>query len=84
MAKVIRGNVVLHVDERDVQRYVDLGYNCIDDDGNILIEAVPSDIGALRTKYMEYKQKCAELEAEVGRLTAELKKSKKKSAKEAE
>ena len=71
MVRVERGNVVLKVKEHEVQRYLTLGYNVTDDDGNVLKGAIPNDLGTLQKHYIESKKKIEELEAIVAKLTAE-------------
>lgn len=71
MVRVERGNVVLKVKEYEVQRYLSLGYNVTDDNGNVLKEAIPNDVGTLQKHYVEHKKRIAELEEIVAKLTAE-------------
>lgn len=79
MARVIRGNVVLHVDERDVQYYIDQGYNYTDEAGNVIKSAIPNNVGVLQQLYVEHTRKIAELEAEIASLKAPKKSTKKSS-----
>lgn len=71
MVRIERGNVVLKVQEHEVQRYLKLGYNVTDDDGKILQEAIPNDVGTLQKHYVESKKRIEELESIVAKLTAE-------------
>lgn len=71
MVRIERGNVVLKVQEHEVQRYLLLGYNVTDDNGKVLQEAMPNDVGTLQKYYVEHKKKIDELEATVAKLTAE-------------
>ena len=71
MVRIERGNVVLKVQDYEVQRYLTLGYNVTDDEGNVLKEALPNDIGTLQRYYVEHKKQIEELEATVAKLTAE-------------
>ena len=71
MVRIERGNVVLKVQEYEVPRYLKLGYNVTDDEGKILKEALPNDVGTLQRFYVEHKKKIEELEAIVAKLTAE-------------
>ena len=71
MVRIERGNVVLKVQEHEVQRYLKLGYNVTDDEGKILKEALPNDLGTLQRFYVEHKKRIEELEAIVAKLTAE-------------
>lgn len=71
MVRIERGNVVLKVQEHEVQRYLNLGYNVTDNTGKVLKEAIPNDLGTLQRYYIESKKKIEELEAIVAKLTAE-------------
>jgi hypothetical protein len=71
MVRIERGNVVLKVQEHEVQRYLKLGYNVTDDDGNIIKEAIPNDVGTLQKHYIESKKRIEELEDTVAKLTEE-------------
>lgn len=71
MVRIERGNVVLKVQDYEVQRYLKMGYNVTDDEGNILKEAIPNDLGTLQKHYLDSKKKIEELEAIVAKLTEE-------------
>jgi hypothetical protein len=71
MVRIERGNVVLKVQDYEVQRYLKMGYNVTDDEGNILKEAIPNDLGTLQRYYLDSKKKIEELEAIVAKLTEE-------------
>ena len=71
MVRIERGNVVLKVQEHEVQRYLKLGYNVTDDQGNIIQGAIPHDVGTLQKFYVEHKKRIEELEDIVAKLTAE-------------
>ena len=71
MVRIERGNVVLKVQEHEVQRYLKLGYNVTDDQGNIIQGAIPNDVGTLQKCYVEHKKRIEELEDIVAKLTAE-------------
>lgn len=72
MARVERGNVVLHVPDDEIQHYLTLGYNVTDENGNILQEALPNNLAFLQKAYIENKKRIADLQAAVQRLQAEL------------
>lgn len=79
MVAVQKYNVILEIDEEELDKYMSLGYNQIDiNTGEILNEAIPTDINVLKLKYQEHKEKIAELEQQVKDLTAKLKKREKK------
>jgi hypothetical protein len=72
MVYVEKANKVRRVNESEVQRYLDLGYNVTDGKGNILQECVPTDLGKLKAAYTEHKNTIAELQAKVVELENEL------------
>lgn len=75
--KIERGNVVLRVDPRDVKHYLKLGYNVVDEEGNVLQEAIPNDMGTLQRAFVDHKNKISELEETIASLTAECERLKK-------
>ena len=83
MARVERGNVVLNVPDDEVEYYLRLGYNQTNILGRVINNAVPHDTTALQNAYVESKQKIAELEDIIAKLTAELDTYKSKEAKAA-
>ena len=68
LVQVERGNVVLQVPEYDVQRFLDQGYNLIDDSGNIIQASVPRDLGTLQKLYVEQSQEIERLKEEIQKL----------------
>lgn len=82
MVKVQRGNVVLQIEDYNVDKYMGMGYNVIDDKGNIINECIPTDLGSLQKHFVESKKKIAELENQIAQLQKKEKASNKK--KEAE
>ena len=79
MIKVVKGNVVLRVDDSLMDFYVDKGYTAKTLDGEILKEAVPTDVNSLRKAYLKCKSEIKTLEAEVSALKAELASAKSQS-----
>lgn len=75
--KIERGNVVLRIDPRDVKHYLKLGYNVVDEQGNILQEAIPTDTGTLQRAFVDHKKRISELEETIAALTTECEKLKK-------
>lgn len=79
MVAVQKYNVILEIDDEELDKYMSLGYNQIDiNTGEILHEAIPTDLNVLKLKYHEHKERIAELEQQVKDLTAKLKKREKK------
>lgn len=63
---VRRQNVILKVDEADKQHYLNIGFQVIDEQGNVIEDNNPD----YKTLYFEQKQKVEELEAKLQKLTA--------------
>lgn len=84
MQRVERGNVVLKVEDFEVQHYLTLGYSLTDDKGNVIKEAMPSNVGVLQEAYIKHTKKIAELEATIAELTAKLATTQKKAPKKAD
>lgn len=72
LLRVERGNVVLRVPDYDVQRFIDQGYNLVDEDGNIIQASVPRDLGTLQKMYTEHIEEIKRLKAEVEKLQSKL------------
>lgn len=68
MITVQRGNVVLQVADDSVTKYMNLGYNVIDDKGNVIEECIPNDLGTLQKHFIESKKRIAELEEQLAQL----------------
>lgn len=58
MATVRNLNVILQIaDDKDtIQRYMDKGFSVIDASGNVIKEALPTDIGVLQAKVLELRK----------------------------
>lgn len=65
LVSVERGNVVLQVPEDDVQRYLDQGYNLIDEHGNVIQASVPRDLGTLQKAYVDHINEIESLKSEI-------------------
>lgn len=81
MVKIQRANTVLDIEDEDVERYVNLGYNVIDNKGNILREAIPNDVNVLQMAYIENRRKIEQLEKQIKELQVKLQDAKKISKK---
>lgn len=71
MIKVKRANVVLTVDDDKKDYYLAKGFNIYSQDGELLEEAIPVDIGVLQKAYVMQKAKIKALEAEIDALKAQ-------------
>lgn len=70
--RVERGNVVLRVEDYEAQHYLSLGYNVTDETGAVIKASIPTDLGTLRSAYVEHISKIAALEKQVADLTSKL------------
>lgn len=76
LLKVRRGNVVLQVKPEALDYYLNSGYNLVEN-GKIVKKAVPITKEELRKAYLEDEDIIKELNAEIERLKAQLKETKK-------
>ena len=65
---VQRANVVLRVPEEWLDRYVDQGYDVIDESGNVIQASIPRDLGTLQKAYIEHTQEIEELKRTIDEL----------------
>ena len=72
MIKVVKGNVVLRVEDEMLDYYVDRGYTAKTLDGVIIKEAVPTDAASLKKAYIEIKKEVKALQEENDTLKKEI------------
>lgn len=72
MAIVERGNVVQKVKDSEIDRYLDMGYNVIDENGKVIKACIPTDLGALRAAYISHTETIKRQQAEIEELKAKL------------
>lgn len=77
MAKVRKANVLLTVNEDEVSKYLCKGFDLVGDDGKILKESTPVDLGQYQRAYSEQKTLLEEKDKEIAKLKAEIQKLKK-------
>lgn len=65
---VQRANTILQVPEEWVDRYIDQGYDVLDNKGNVIQKSIPKDLGTLQKAYVEHTAKIKELEKEIEQL----------------
>lgn len=70
MAKIQRYNVVLTVKDSEVDYYLNLGYNLLDDKGEVVKAALPTDVRTLQNELAKAKAKIADLENTIKTLKA--------------
>ena len=79
MALVQRANVVLEVKEDAVDRMLGMGYNLIDEQGNVVQRSTIKTVESMTELYNIEVEKVAKLEKQVAKLKAEIKNLKKAS-----
>lgn len=66
-----RDNVILDIPAEQKDYYKNLGYSVIDEKtGEVVDEAIPTDVASLQSLYKDAKAEIAELEAEIKKLKA--------------
>lgn len=74
MVRVRKANVVLSIKDEEVKRYLDAGYSVIDESGEVVTEAIPTDLHTLQQAYRDNKVQIANLERGIADLRKELEK----------
>ena len=74
MAYIQRANVVLKVKDSEVEYYLNLGYNQIDENGKVIRKTVPNDLHELQKAYKDKDAEIAKLKEEIDFLRNELSK----------
>ena len=64
MAQVRRANVELTIKDSEINRYLDMGFDVIDQYGRVEKTAIPTDVATLRKAYQDQLDMIARLEAE--------------------
>ena len=82
MEKILvrRANVLLDISPEDKEYYKKLGYSVVDNDGNVVEEALSTDVHELQAQVVQLKAKLAEAEKTI----ADLKDAKKAKTKKTE
>ena len=73
MAVIQKANVVLRVKDSEVEYYLNLGYNLIDDKGRVIKESVPNDLHLLQKHFVESSKLIETLKLENEALKNEIK-----------
>jgi hypothetical protein len=78
MSRVERGNVVLHIDDADIQHYLNMGYSLTDESGKLLQKAIPTTLGEFQKAYLELTVENEQLRKENAELKAQIHSTEKK------
>lgn len=72
MVRIQRANVVLDIENDDdlIQKYLDKGYNVLDEKGNVVKRAMPFEVGALQALVTEQEQKIKQLQEQLAKIEA--------------
>ena len=71
MVKVQRGNVVLTISDNAIDRYMNMGYDVVDEKGNVKQISTPTDLKALQHAYVNNAKTIKELQARIEELEEE-------------
>lgn len=66
-----RGNRVKEIAEQDVQKYIEQGYTITNGVGQVIQNAIPTDMASLRLAYVQNANKIKELTSVINQLKAE-------------
>lgn len=66
-----RGNRVKEIAEQDVQKYIEQGYTITNGVGQVIQNAIPTDMASLRLAYVQNATKIKELTDTINQLKAE-------------
>ena len=70
MTTIRRFNTVLTVNDSEVDYYVNLGYDVIDDKGNVVRKSMSNDVKTLQHELRDSWNEVAKLEKEIAELKA--------------
>jgi len=70
MIKVVKGNVVLRVEDNLLDFYVNKGFTAKSLDGTVIKEAIPTDVDSLKKAYFQLKKENDMLKKEIASLKA--------------
>ena len=70
--RIRKANKVLRVSENEVAKYTAIGYDIIDEKGNVVQASVPHDSNILRKAFIEKSATIDKLNAEITQLKAEI------------
>ena len=72
MVIVRKSNEILRVQDTQVNHYLDIGYDVIDERGAVLLKAVPQDNTQLKAEFAKLSQQVVELKATISNLKTQL------------
>lgn len=84
MAKIRRGNVILEIKDDQIDRFMNQGYDVIDEMGNVINRSVPQDVASLQKAFYEHEAEINSLKDEIKNLTDKLKAAKKETKADSE
>ena len=66
-----KGNKILRISEDAIERYVNMGYNIIGDNGAVIQQGIPVDNNQLKLAYVQCSREIEVLKAEIADLKAQ-------------
>ena len=76
MARIRRANVLLDVKDDEVGYYLGLGYDLLDEAGNVVKSSIPNDLATLQKHFVDSAKTISALESEIADLKVQLAKAK--------
>ena len=73
MALIQKANVVLEILDSEVPRHLELGYNLIDEKGNVVEEGRPQDFESYKRAYFAQKEEIQKLQTQIEELQKQIK-----------
>lgn len=67
-----KGNRVKPISDTEAQKFLSLGYNITDHNGDVVYEAIPSDVSSLRSAFAKHITQIAELRSQLTTVNAKL------------
>jgi hypothetical protein len=67
-----RSNRVHSIQPNEIEKYLNLGYNIVDNKGVILYEAMPEDVMGLKVAFKRHVEEIAKLKADVEAYKAQM------------
>lgn len=68
MVQVRRANVILDIKDEEVPQYLEMGYEVLDDKGEVVQSGIPTDTATLKLEYVKHVAEIEELKAEIEQL----------------
>lgn len=67
-----KSNRVQHIQESDIQRYLNQGYDIVDAKGNVIIETMPDNVAGLQTAFKRHIEEISKLKNTISGFEAQM------------